>query len=90
MREALTVYVALRGSPGPHVLRVDPSYRVLTVQYPNGETEAYKIGLNTRMESIEAGDSVAIRLVQVIELRRRGHFDWAGSSLPSQSATSAR
>lgn len=89
VREVLTVYVALRGSPDARVLLVDPSYRVLTVQYPNGEAEAYKIGLNTRMEGIEAGDSVAIRPVEVIELRRRGHFDWVGSSLPGRHATSA-
>lgn len=89
VREFLTVYVAVRGSADPRVLLVDPSYRVLTVQYPNGKKEAYKMGINTRMESIEAGDSVAVRPVEVIELRRRGHFDRVGSSLPSQSAPSA-
>lgn len=59
--------------PDARVLVVDPSYRVLTVQYPNGDTEAFKIGLHTPMEGIEAGDSVAIHPVEVIELRVRRH-----------------
>lgn len=91
VREALTVYIARSGSAADaRVLLVDPSYRVLTVQYPSGKTEAYKIGLNTPMESIEAGDLVAIRPVEVIALRRQGHFGWVGSSLSRQSAASAR
>lgn len=81
VREVLTVYVAPtdgNGSPGagprvrsagPRVLVVDPSYRVLTVQYPNGGTESFKIGLHTRMQGIEAGDSVTIRPLDVIRLR---------------------
>ena len=89
VREILNVYVARSGSPDARVLLVDRSYRVLTVQYPNGETEALKVGLNSRMEGIAAGDSVAIRPVEVIKLRMRGHFDWVGSSLPGQRATSA-
>lgn len=76
VREVLTVYIARSGSPDARVLNVDPSYRVLTVQYPNGEKEPLKVGLNTRMEGIEAGDSIAIRPVEVIKLRMRGHFDW--------------
>lgn len=89
VREVLTVYVAPGASPDARVLQVDPSYRVLTVQYPDGETETLKVGLNTRMEGIEAGDSVAIRPVEVIKLRMRGHFDWVGSSLADPRATSA-
>lgn len=89
VREVLTVYVARSGSPDARVLQVDPSYRVLTVQYPDGETEALKAGLNTRMKGIEAGDSVAIRPVEVTKMRMRGHFDWVGSSLPDPRATSA-
>lgn len=88
LREVLTVYVARSGSPDARVLIVDPSYRVLTVQYPNGENEALKVGVTSRMEGIEAGDSVAIRPVEVIKLRMQGHFDWVGSSLPRQRAMS--
>lgn len=72
IRESLTVYVAPPdGSAGPRVLAVDPSYRVLTVRYPNGRTEALKVDLHTRMQGIEAGDSVTIRPLDVIELRAR-------------------
>lgn len=71
VREVLSVYVGRGGLSDARVLVVDPSYRVLTVQYPNGEREGFKVGLRTRMEGIEAGDSVAIHPVQVIELRLR-------------------
>lgn len=71
VREVLTVYVARSGSSDVRVLVVDPSYRVLTVQYPNGEREGLKVGLSARMEGIEAGDSVTIHPVQVMELRLR-------------------
>lgn len=89
IREVATVYVTRTGSPDARVLTVDRSYRVLTVQYQNGETEALKLGLNARMEGIEAGDSVAIRPVEVTKLRIRGHFDWVGRSVTGLRATSA-
>ena len=100
--EVLTVYVApanesgsryVRGrnrAPDARVLVVDPSYRLLTVQYPNGRAEAFKLGLHTRMEGIEAGDSVTIRPVQVIGLRVQRRPAREESSHPSQSPTSAR
>lgn len=83
VREVLTVYVAPadgsssrstgpRGRPAnARVLIVDPSYRVLTVRYPNGGTQAFKIGLHTPMRGIEAGDSVTIRPLDVVELSAR-------------------
>jgi hypothetical protein len=72
IRQDLTVYVAPAGeSAGARVLVVDPSYRVLTVRYPNGRTETFKIGLHTRMQGMEAGDSVTIRPLDVIRLRVR-------------------
>lgn len=78
IKEILTVYVPPAGESGSakvsrnaRVLLVDPSYRLLTVQDPNGGTETFKIRLHTRMQDIEAGDSVAIRTVEVVELRVR-------------------
>jgi len=75
VREVLTVYVppVPNRSQDARVLVVDPSYRVLTVQYPNGVTEALKVGLGARLEGIEAGDSIAIHPVEVIKLRLRRH-----------------
>lgn len=49
------------GSREARVLVVDPSYRLLTVLYPNGGTETFKVPLRTRISDIEAGDSVTIR-----------------------------
>ncbi len=75
--EVLTVYVAPpneKGSPpDAHVLVVNPSYRLLKVQYANGGTGILKIGLHTRMKGIEAGDAVTIHPVEVTELRLRRH-----------------
>ena len=76
LEEALTVYVAPEhesGSPSARVLLVDPSYRLLTVQYPNRDKETFKLGLHAAMRGIRAGDWVAIRPVAVIELRVRRH-----------------
>lgn len=76
LEEALTVYVAPEHestSPSARVLLVDASYRLLTIQYPNRENETFKVGLHTAMSGIQPGDSVAIRPVEVIELRVRRH-----------------
>lgn len=89
IREVATIYITESGSPDARVLLVDPSYRVLTVQYSNGATEDFKVGLHARLDGVEAGDSVALRPVEVIKLRLRGHFDWVGSSLPAPRATAA-
>lgn len=72
IKEVLSVYV---GSPDrsdtPRVLVVEPSYRLLTVQYPNGGTETFKLTLHTPMRGIEPGDAVAIGAPEVIDLRVR-------------------
>jgi len=70
--EELAIYVldngrlpdgATAGSLGVNakVLQVEPSYRLLTLQYPNGQSEIVKPGLNTRMELMSPGDSVVVR-----------------------------
>ncbi len=75
IEEVLTVYVAPSGEqghrpPNAHVLVVDPSYRLLRVQYADGGTGTFKVGLHTPMTGIEAGDAVTIHPVQVVKLRR--------------------
>jgi len=91
IEEVLRVYVAPASqSPPARVLLVDPSYRVLTIRYPNGRTEAFKIGLDTPMEGIEAGDSIAIRPVEVIGLQVQHHSGREDGSRSRQSGTSAR
>ena len=70
--EVLTVYVGARDwQQSARVLSVEPSYRLLTVQYSNGDTETFKVTLHTPMRDIEPGDSVAIRAPEVIDLRAR-------------------
>jgi hypothetical protein len=78
--EELTVYVLRNGQlPGAgglavhaRVLAVDRSYRLLKLQYPDGENETVKVPLGTRLEQMEAGESVVIQPVEVIALRRTG------------------
>lgn len=43
------------------VLTVDPSYRLLTVQYANGQSETFKPGIGTRLEKMAPGDIVVIK-----------------------------
>jgi len=83
LKERLTVYVAPQlesGSKGvtgwsedARVLLIDPSYRLLTVQYPNGGTDTFKVSLNTRLKDMEPGDSVAIELIEAVKLGVRRH-----------------
>jgi len=42
------------------VLLVDPSYRLLTLQYPNGQRETVKPGLDTKLLEMAPGDSVVV------------------------------
>jgi hypothetical protein len=77
LKEELTVYVApLRSEASPpdaYVLVVDPSYRLLKVQYANGGTVTFKVRLRTQMEGIEAGDAVKMFPVEVTALHLRRH-----------------
>jgi hypothetical protein len=77
LKEELTVYVApLRSEAGPpdaYVMLVDPTYRLLEVQYANGATVTFKVRLHTQMHGIEAGDAVKMFPVEVTALHRRRH-----------------
>jgi hypothetical protein len=81
LAQALDVYLLRDGQlPGAagavavdaRVLRVDPSYRLLTLQYPDGRTDTVKVALGTSLEQMAPGDSVVIRPVAVLALRRKG------------------
>jgi hypothetical protein len=81
VRETLTVYVApqpqredggMTGDPrASRILVIDPSYRLLAVQYPDGRMDTFKVGLNTRLKDMEPGDSVAVNTSEAIDLRIR-------------------
>jgi hypothetical protein len=51
------------------VLVVDPSYRLLTLQYSNGQAETFKVGLDVKLLEMEPGDAVVVRTVELIALR---------------------
>ena len=79
--EELTIYVLRDGllsdaggtvSVDARVLAVDPSYRLLKLQYPDGQNETLKVPLGTKLEQMGAGDSVVIRPVEALALRRKG------------------
>jgi hypothetical protein len=80
LTQELTVYVLRKGqlpvAGGPpkaiksdaRVLMIDPSYRLLTLQYPNGRNETFKVGLDVRLLEMEAGDDVVIRTIEAVAL----------------------
>jgi hypothetical protein len=51
------------------VLQVDPSYRILTLQYPNGQSDKFKPGLETRMLEMAPGDSVVLKPQAVTKIK---------------------
>jgi hypothetical protein len=81
--EELTIYVSRSGelpgadsapkTPVPHakVLSVDPSYRLLTLQYSNGRSEIFKVSRDVKLKQMEAGDDVLIRPIEVVALSLR-------------------
>jgi hypothetical protein len=81
--EELAVYVLRDGRllrPGgateaiasnARVLSVEPSYRLLTLQFPNGHTETLKVDRRVRLDEMAAGDEVVIRPVEILALQKR-------------------
>ncbi len=53
------------------VLSVDPSYRLLALQFPNGHTETLKVHRRVRLDEMGAGDAVVIRPVEILALQVR-------------------
>ncbi|WP_116811364.1 hypothetical protein [Steroidobacter cummioxidans] len=80
--EDLTVYV-LRdgqlqgagesdtGAAHAKVLSVDASFRLLTVEHPNGKQETFKVAREVKLDQMEAGDDVAIQPREVVAVRLR-------------------
>jgi hypothetical protein len=67
------------GSPEPgvttaKVLQVDPSYRLLKLQHPNGSTQQFKTALGAKLAQMESGDDVVIRGVEAVELSGNRFF----------------
>jgi hypothetical protein len=53
------------------VLSVDPTYRLMTLQYPTGENETFKVGLDVALTQMEAGDDVVVRPLEIVAVRVR-------------------
>jgi hypothetical protein len=51
------------------VLQVDPSYRILTLQYPNGQSEKYKAGLDAKLLEMAPGDDVVVKPKEVTAIK---------------------
>lgn len=83
--QTFSVYVLKDGKlPGPdgkpeliassaRVLTIEPSYRLLTLQYPGGDVESFKVGLEARLHEMEAGDDVGIETTALTALRINKH-----------------
>ena len=83
--EELTVYVSPDGRlPGDDgrtaagtqakVLSVDPSYRLLTLQHPDGRMQTFKVGLEVELKQMQSGDAVMIqtpREIVSLSVRKR-------------------
>ena len=81
--EELTIYVSRDGQNLPlgtdgsprtvdaRVLDVDRSYRSLTLHFPNGDDETFKVSRSVKLDEMEAGDTVSIIPVEMIGLRRK-------------------
>jgi Cu/Ag efflux protein CusF len=81
--EELTVYIrrdghlpTAGGSPqtvvtDAQVLSVDPSYRLVTLHFPDGHNEIFKVSLREKLDEMETGDEVTIRPVEAITLRMK-------------------
>jgi hypothetical protein len=48
---------------------IDPSYRLLTLQYLNGSTETFKVGLDTKVLEIAPGDDVVVKIIEAKVIR---------------------
>jgi translation initiation factor IF-1 len=48
---------------------VDPSYRLLTLQYVNGQTQVLKAGLDAKLLEMQPGDAVVLESAEATALR---------------------
>lgn len=51
------------------VLLVDPSYRLLTLQFTNGDTITIKAGLEVRLQKMAPGDDVVVRANEITAIK---------------------
>jgi hypothetical protein len=81
--EQLTVYVRRDGAPpgarglpqtivtDAQVLSIEPSYRLMTLHFPDGRDETLKVSRQVKLDEVETGDEVSIRPVEAIAVRMK-------------------
>jgi len=79
--ETLAVYVLKNGQvpgaggametihPNAKVQTVDPAYRLLELQYPDGHVEEVKVGLDARMMEMSPGDDVVVKTGELLAIK---------------------
>jgi hypothetical protein len=75
--------------PPARVLLVDPSYRLLTLQYASGASQTYKVGMHVRLHGVVPGSWVAFHPLAVTRLHPRRHRGpSAGACAPTSAPSS--
>jgi translation initiation factor IF-1 len=76
LAEELIVYVLKDGRLANETIHtiakvqsVDPSYRLLTLQYSDGKTETFKVGLDAKVLEMAPGDDVVARVTEARAIR---------------------
>ena len=82
---ALTVYASPDGrlpnanrsttdaALGARVLSIDPSYRLLTLRYADGNSGTFKMALKIRLAQMQPGDDVLIQPLELVALSPCAH-----------------
>jgi hypothetical protein len=66
--------------PAAKVQAVEPSYRLITLQYPSGATDLFKVDLHERLDVVMPGAWVDIFPLAVTSLRALGEHHSAGDA----------
>jgi hypothetical protein len=76
LAEELAVYILKNGRLADETIpfnakvqSVDPSYRLLTLQYLDGKTETFKVGLDTKVLEMQPGDDVVVKTTEAKTIR---------------------
>jgi hypothetical protein len=59
------------GVTDAQVLSIEPSYRLMTLHFPDGRNETLKVSQQMKLDRVETGDEVTIRPVEAIALRMK-------------------
>lgn len=89
IRLELSVYIPAATDdphrPAARVLNVDQSFRILTLQYADGQSDDFKVDLETPLDKVMPGASVDFRPLKVpylVSLMLRPRGDTAGECTP--------